>query len=103
MTLYHFANDRRDSGKTACYGDCTKVWTPYTDQSARRKPGNCIRQDVMLGTIKRKRRDDPGDLRRICRCTLYASDPAASTGGAGLDSFGGYWYPVGVDGRDAKE
>ncbi len=99
MTLYHFEKDKRNSGKTACYGACTKVWDPYLT-NGEPQAELYARQDL-LGTIKRK--DGPTQVTYAgLPVYLYASDGAAKLTGAGKKSFGAYWYPIKMNGEDAR-
>lgn len=99
MTLYHFEKDQRNSGKTACYGACTKVWTPYLTGGPPQ--AELYARPQLLGTIKRN-----DGTRQVTYAGLplyeYASDPAAATTGVGLKSFGGRWYPVSPNGDEAR-
>lgn len=98
MTLYHFEKDKKNSGKTACYGACVKVWTPYLTYG-RPRPELYARGDL-LGTIKR--RDGSTQVTYAgLPLYLYASDGAAKLTGAGKKSFGAYWHPISVNGEDA--
>lgn len=99
MTLYHFEKDKRNSGKTACYGECTKVWDPYL--TVGEPQAELYARQDLLGTIKRK--DGPTQVTYAgLPVYLYASDGAAKLTGAGKKSFGAYWYPIKMNGEDAR-
>lgn len=99
QTLYHFAKDKRNSGKTACYGACTKIWIPYV---TRARPRAMLHARAsLLGTIKR--RDGSTQVTYAgLPVYFYASDGAAQLTGSGKMSFGARWYPLSVSGQDAK-
>lgn len=97
-TLYHFQKDQRNSGKSACYGACTKVWVPYTTKG---KPqAERYARASLVGTIKR---DDGTTQVTYAGWPLYThpGEGPALLDGDGLNSFGARWYAVAVDGKNA--
>ncbi|HEX6666699.1 MAG TPA: hypothetical protein VF081_08915 [Solirubrobacterales bacterium] len=96
FTLYHFDKDKKNSGKSACYGKCEKVWSPYLTLG---KPEVMVRAKApLLGTIKRK---DGTTQITYGGWPMYTleGDPSAGIGGVGREDFGGKWYPVSINGE----
>ena len=96
FTLYHFSKDKRNSGKSACYGKCEKLWRPYLTLG---KPTVINRaQQPLVGTIRRR----DGDL-QVTYAGLplytYAPDPPAAAEGFHRDSFGGVWLLISRGGK----
>lgn len=96
FTLYTFSKDQRNSGKTACYGKCAKLWAPAEalgELEAVQKT-----DPALLGTITRKE-----GLEQITYngwpMYTYSPEPSGRAEGFGLESFGGVWYPVNVAGE----
>lgn len=99
FTLYHFEKDKRNSGKSACYGPCTKVWAPYLTFGSPRAELHARKS--LLGTIKRK--DGSTQITYAgWPVYTYATDGSARLTGAGLNSFGAYWYPININGQEAR-
>jgi predicted lipoprotein with Yx(FWY)xxD motif len=96
FTLYHFSKDQKDSGKSACYGKCAKVWPPYLTAAPPEVMVNA--QQDQVGTIKRKDGTEQITYGGYPMYT-FASDPSAATGGVGKNSFGGVWWPVNRQGE----
>jgi predicted lipoprotein with Yx(FWY)xxD motif len=96
FTLYHFDKDKRNSGKTACYGGCAKLWEPYL---TRAKPTVMLKARAsMLGTIKRK--DGTAQVTYGgWPLYVYTPDGAGLAGGYERKSFGGVWYPIDPSGE----
>lgn len=96
FTLYHFDKDKKNSGKSACYGKCEKVWPPYLTLA---KPEVIVRAKAsLLGTLKRK----DGTIQiTYGGWPMYTlkGDPTARIGGVGREDFGGKWYPVRINGE----
>lgn len=99
LTLYAISKDKPNSGKTACYGRCAKLWVPYLT-IAKPVPIQKARASE-LGTIKRK---DGTTQVTYGGWPLYTykPDPAAATGGVGRKSFGGVWNPINPSGELVK-
>jgi predicted lipoprotein with Yx(FWY)xxD motif len=96
LTLYLFEKDKRNSGKSACYGRCQTTWGPYVS-FGKVEAGRYVRQSL-LGTIKRK----DGLLQvTYAGWPLYINEtePIDSVEAASTESFGGVWHPVRPDGE----
>jgi predicted lipoprotein with Yx(FWY)xxD motif len=88
MTLYTFTADTKDSGKSACNGDCATNWPPLTVASADElKAGDGV--NGALTTITR----DDGKLQAAYNgmpLYYYAADTKA--GDTNGDGVGGKWF-----------
>jgi len=99
-TLYMFTLDK--SGKSSCYGTCTKTWAPdYTRGKPVAAPGSGIKASL-LGTIKRQ----SGAYQATYNGhPLYFYSGDKQTGdmhGEARNTFGGRWYALGTNGKALK-
>ena len=95
FTLYVFSKDKRNSGKSACYGKCAKLWPPF------RPIGNSIPKTAegeLLGTITRK----DGTVQMTYNgwpLYDYFRDRPDATRGFRHHSYGGVWYLIDPSGE----
>jgi len=106
FTLYHFSKDKRDSGKSACYGRCEKIWLPYLTHNQPRVVLKARQSE--LGTIKRKDGFTQityggwpvySHARDGWPLSSRAHEPAGEAAAAGRHQFGGVWYLVKPNGE----
>jgi len=98
-TLYLFEKDK--SGKSACYGQCTKYWPPLLTTG---KPTAAAGVNAsLLGTTRRTN----GAMQVTYAhhpLYRYAGDTApGQTTGQGSDNFGAEWYVVAPSGKKIDE
>jgi len=98
-TLYLFEKDK--SGKSACYGQCTKYWPPLLTIG---KPTAAAGVKAsLLGTTRRTN----GAMQVTYAhhpLYRYAGDTApGQTTGQGSDNFGAEWYVVAPSGKKIDE
>ncbi len=85
MTLYVFAKDTANDGKSACYGQCATNWPPATVTGAPAKPAGA---NGTLATITR----DDGTLQVTYNgMPLYRFAPDKAPGDTKGDGVGGVW------------
>ena len=99
QTLYLFEKDK--SGKSACYGQCTKYWPPLLTIG---KPTAAAGVKAsLLGTTRRTN----GAMQVTYAhhpLYRYAGDTApGQTTGQGSDNFGAEWYVVAPSGKKIDE
>ncbi len=101
LTLYMFEPDRQ-SGKSACYGECENLWPPVVLVDGVKAPtaGDGVKASLLGTTV---RTGDPDDLEQVTYngWPLYLwhgdSQPGEAAG-QGLNDSGGLWYVLDADG-----
>lgn len=98
MTLYLFEKDK--NGTPACYDKCAEEWAPYVTQG---DPAAADGADAnLLKTVKRT----DGTLQVVYGAwPLYTYEDDKKPGdvtGNDKDEFGGEWYALGAEGKQAE-
>jgi predicted lipoprotein with Yx(FWY)xxD motif len=96
FTLYHSSKDKRNSGKSTCYGTCEELWPPYLTLGHPTAVSGA--EQSLVGTIKRK---DGSQQVTYAGYPLYAYalDPPASAEGFHFHATGGVWLLIGPNGK----
>jgi predicted lipoprotein with Yx(FWY)xxD motif len=99
-TLYRFGEDVRGSGKTHCYGACTKVWYP---KASYEPPASGSRglDESKFGTITRKEGYRQATFDGWPLYT-YIKEKGRASKGIGLQAFGGTWYALRANGESVN-
>jgi predicted lipoprotein with Yx(FWY)xxD motif len=96
FTLYHSSKDKRNSGKSTCYGTCEEIWPPYL--TLGRPTVKSGAEQSLVGTIRRK----DGSLQITYAgypLYNYALDPPAAAEGFHFHATGGVWLLIGPSGE----
>jgi predicted lipoprotein with Yx(FWY)xxD motif len=99
-TLYRFGKDVRGSGKTHCYGACTRVWYPKASYEPPAWTSRGL-DNSEFGTITRKEGYRQATFDGWPLYT-YIKEKGHASKGIGLKSFGGTWYALRVNGESVK-
>jgi predicted lipoprotein with Yx(FWY)xxD motif len=97
-TLYLWTHDKR--GKSGCYGACARNWPSLITRGRPRAISGA--RSALLGTARRR----DGRMQVTYRSHplyYFAGDKRpGQTAGAGLNAFGGRWYPVSASGAAVR-
>jgi predicted lipoprotein with Yx(FWY)xxD motif len=85
MTLYVFAKDTANDGKSACYGQCATNWPPLTVTSVPPAPSGA------MGSLATITRDDGKMQLTYNGLPLYRYIADKAPGDTGGDGVGGVW------------
>jgi len=103
-TLYELTAD--STGRSTCSSACQAVWPPLAlpaGEHATAGPGtqaSCLSGSAGVAT-------EPSGAHQVAYCghplyTFSGDSAAGQVHGFGIHSFGGTWYPVGVDGSPVE-
>jgi predicted lipoprotein with Yx(FWY)xxD motif len=97
-TLYAFSRDQAESGTSACYGKCAKVWIPLATTGPPVIREGWDLPAELIGAIERSDGTEQGTYAGHPLYT-YSGDLSGGVEGIGKESFGGSWSAVRPSGK----
>jgi predicted lipoprotein with Yx(FWY)xxD motif len=98
LTLYDFQKD--NGTKSACSGECAKIWPPLTTTGAPQAGEGAM--SSKLGTSKRSDGTTQVTYEGHPLYTYSADGSPGETNGNGITSFGGSWHALESSGAEAE-
>jgi predicted lipoprotein with Yx(FWY)xxD motif len=99
LTLYYFEKDK--GGKSMCAGACATVWPPLTTSGMPQAMGGV--ESSKLGTTQRGDGTTQVTYAGWPLYTYAADSKPREDNGTDVSSFGGLWYPLHPNGRQAGD